>query len=399
VLLNLEHRGACGCEVNTGDGAGILVRCLTPSGPGMRAHRHQAAGAEHYGVGMIFLPAEAGGPRRLRGPRREDRARSGQRVLGWRTVPTDNSTIGATARAGRAVMRQVIVERNPWLEDPMAFERSSSSSGGRRRTHLVFDDPGKERFYVPAFPTRRSSTRGCSRRRNCPLLPDSPIHPRIGAGHGAFAVSTNTFPNWARAHPYRYLSHNGEINTLRGNVNWMRARQAMFASPLLGDDLRRILPVIDETGSDSGMFDNALELLNPDGRSLPTRMMMIRPVAPRVDEIIITAWGSERPSGQELQRVVEHAGVAAGLVDHGRMRRRSSRGAATRTSPAGAHPVHVAARVLISPLCERYRYGCARAQFGRCWCEPRMHHASADSRCDRRGREVGGQLRRRELPL
>jgi glutamate synthase (NADPH/NADH) large chain len=281
VLLNLEHRGACGCEKNTGDGAGILIQM---------PHRFLAEECERagftlpgpgrYGAGIVFLP---------RGPL--DRkaceemwaglaAEEGMPVLGWRDLPTDNSKVGPTARAAEPVMRQVFVARPEAAEDDDAFERKLYIL--RRRVEnavYVSKVAEKSMFYVPSFSHRTLVYKGML---IAPQLPgyfpdivDSRVESCLAMVHSRF--STNTFPNWARAHPYRYVCHNGEINTLRGNVNWMHAREALFSSPLFGDDLKKILPVIDQGGSDSAMFDNVLEMLTLSGRSLPHAVMMMIP--------------------------------------------------------------------------------------------------------------------------
>ncbi len=281
MLENLEHRGACGCEKNTGDGAGILIQM---------PHRFLAEECERagftlpgpgrYGAGIVFLP---------RGP--VDRklceeiwaglaAEEGMPVLGWRDLPTDNSAIGPTARAAEPVMRQVFVARPDAVEDDDAFERKLYVLR-RRVENAVLASPLAEKamFYVPSFSHRTLVYKGML---IAPQLPgyfpdivDSRVESCLAMVHSRF--STNTFPNWARAHPYRYVCHNGEINTLRGNVNWMHAREALFSSPLFGDDLKKILPVIDQGGSDSAMFDNVLEMLSLSGRSLPHAVMMMIP--------------------------------------------------------------------------------------------------------------------------
>jgi glutamate synthase (NADPH) large chain len=281
VLLNLEHRGACGCEKNTGDGAGILIQM---------PHRFLAEECERagftlpgpgrYGAGIVFLP---------RGPSDQMlceeiwaglAAEEGMPLLGWRDLPTDNSAIGPTARAAEPVMRQVFVARPDAAEDDDAFERKLYVLR-RRVENAVKASPIAEKamFYVPSFSHRTLVYKGML---IAPQLPgyfpdivDRRVESCLAMVHSRF--STNTFPNWARAHPYRYICHNGEINTLRGNVNWMHAREALFSSPLFGSDLKKVLPVIDQGGSDSAMFDNVLEMLALSGRTLPHAVMMMIP--------------------------------------------------------------------------------------------------------------------------
>jgi glutamate synthase (ferredoxin) len=281
VLVNLEHRGACGCDANTGDGAGLLVQ--TP-------HRFLARELDRLGlpvpppgelgVAMVFLPtsdAERGECQALfEGVVREE----GQRVLGWRDVPTDNSLIGPTARSGEPVVRQLFVGRGSEVSDADAFERRLYVIR-RRVENGVRSSSLSQRgmFFVSSFSCKTLVYKGMLMAGQLaafyPDVVDPGFESALALVHSRF--STNTFPNWARAHPYRYLCHNGEINTLRGNVNWMRTRESLFRSRLFGDDIRKILPVIDTEGSDSAMFDNALEMLVLTGRSLPHAVMMMIP--------------------------------------------------------------------------------------------------------------------------
>ncbi len=286
VLVNLEHRGACGCEKNTGDGAGIIVQM-----PHRFLAKECAAlnvalpGPGEYGVGMVFLPTDPGDRRDCEELFERIVREEGQAFLGWRTVPTDNSSIGPTARASEPVMRQIFIGRPASClrglgEDDLAFERKLYVVR-RRVTHAVRASglPQRGMFYVPSLSYKTLIYKGMLNSPQLgpyfPDLLDEEFESALALVHSRF--STNTFPTWARAHPYRYVCHNGEINTLRGNVNWMRAREKMFRSDLFGDDLKKVLPIIDESGSDSGMFDNALELLVLAGRSLPHAVMMMIP--------------------------------------------------------------------------------------------------------------------------
>jgi glutamate synthase (NADPH/NADH) large chain len=283
ILLNLEHRGACGCEQNTGDGAGILLQMphrflvaacakagITLPGPG------------DYGVGMVFLPTDPADRARCEHMFEETVRAEGQNVLGWRTVPTDNSLVGPTARAAEPIVRQIFIGRGtPGLgNDHLAFERKlyliRKVVEKRVRTSGLAQ---RGMFYIPSLSCKTLIYKGMLKSDQItpyyPDLLDESVETALAMVHSRF--STNTFPNWARAHPYRYLAHNGEINTLRGNINWMHARESMLASDLFGDDIKKILPVIDAEGSDSAMFDNALELLVLSGRSLPHAVMMMIP--------------------------------------------------------------------------------------------------------------------------
>jgi glutamate synthase (ferredoxin) len=283
VLHNLEHRGACGCEANTGDGAGILIQ--TPHDflrQACEPLRIKLPGPGEYGVGQLFVPTHPLDRRRCEGLFEQIVQEEGQRVLGWRSVPTDDRLLGETALSGEPAVRQVFIGRKPDLADPLAFERKLYVI--RKRIESVVrrsDINQRGMFYVSSLSYKTLVYKGMLQASQLqPYYPDL-SHPALITGlaliHSRF--STNTFPSWARAHPYRYLAHNGEINTLRGNVNWLHARQNMFRSDLFGPDIAKLLPIIDESGSDSAMFDNVLELLVLGGRSLPHAVMMMIPEA------------------------------------------------------------------------------------------------------------------------
>jgi len=281
VLVNLEHRGAAGSEKNSGDGAGLLVQ--TPHAffekiaDGLRV-KLPAPG--QYAVGMVFLPVLESSRRTFERMFEEVVEREGQKVLFWRDVPTDNAALGSTSRASQPVIRQIFVGRGPNCADEAAFERklyvirrlvekAVSRSAYQQRAH----------FYVPSLSHKTVCYKGMLNASQLlsfyPDVLDPSFESAIVMVHSRF--STNTFPSWSRAHPYRYISHNGEINTLRGNINWMHARQSLMSCRLFGEDLKKILTVIDLEGSDSAMFDNVLELLHLAGRSLPHAMMMMVP--------------------------------------------------------------------------------------------------------------------------
>ena len=277
ALENLEHRGAAGADPNTGDGAGILLQLPDEFLRGVIGERAAAAPAR-YGVGVCFLPAGRRAPRRARAAARAARSRP----------RASASSAGATSRSTRTTS----------ASPPTASRRTSSSSSSPRRDELAADQDAFERkLYVirrvaeiaagpdlvdpELLAAARSSTRACSPRRSCsgyyPDLQDARTKTALALVHSRF--STNTFPSWELAHPYRMIAHNGEINTLRGNVNWMRARESQLASELFGDDLQKVLPVVRPGGSDSATFDNVLELLVLAGRSLPHAVMMMVPEA------------------------------------------------------------------------------------------------------------------------
>src|SRR5262249_3675754 len=213
-------------------------------------------------------------------------ADEGQDFLGWRDVPTNNGTVGPSARATEPFMRQLFVgrkglpARSKRQGEDLAFERKLYVIR-RCAENAVKASKLKERgmFYVPSLSARTLIFKGMFTAVQLAEyfvdLSDPDLESALALVHQRF--STNTFPNWARAHPYRFLAHNGEINTLRGNINWMHARQSLFASDLFGDDIKKTLPVIDQDGSDSAMFDNALEMLTLTGRSLPHAVMMMIP--------------------------------------------------------------------------------------------------------------------------
>ncbi len=281
VLLNLSHRGACGCEKETGDGAGLLLQL--PHEFLMRECCKldiSLPDRGKYGVGMLFLPSEPHQRYEWESILEKIVREEGQSVLGWRTVPTDDSVIGPSAKATMPVIRQVFIERSDELADEQEFERRLLVIR-KQIEHAIdsFQTPLSGIFYVCSLSHRTIVYKGMLKAEQLnafyPDLQDRAVKSALVMVHSRF--STNTFPSWARSHPYRYLSHNGEINTLRGNINWMRARESMFQSDLFEPDIRKIFPVIEESGSDSAMFDNALELLVLAGRSLPHAMMMMIP--------------------------------------------------------------------------------------------------------------------------
>jgi len=282
ALANLDHRGACGCEANTGDGAGILIQPPHEFFKLVAREAHLTLpSAGEYGVGMIFLPPEPAQRAECEKIFDEIVAEEGQTVLGWRTIPTNNTDLGKSAKAAEPFMRQVFIARSSKLADEMAFERKLYVIRKRAENAIRYAGKvaGGEFFYVSSLSFKTVIYKGMLLTTQLPEYYPDLLHPAMESAlalvHSRF--STNTFPSWNRAHPYRYMAHNGEINTLRGNINWMHARQAMFESDLFGDDIKKILPVVCTDGSDSAMFDNCLELLVLAGRSLPHAMMMMIP--------------------------------------------------------------------------------------------------------------------------
>ncbi len=281
VLVNLEHRGAVGAEKNTGDGAGILLQlphAFLRERCGQLGFAIPAAG--HYAAGMVFLPPSAEGRAACERLFEQTVREEGQLLLGWRDVPTDDGSLGPSARASQPVVRQIFVGRGEGLADELAFERKLFVI--RRQVEKKVSRsaiPGRSHFYVPSLSYKTIVYKGMLNapqlRQYYPDLRDEAVVSALGMVHSRF--STNTFPSWSRAHPYRYISHNGEINTLRGNINWMHARQSMMRSRLFGSDLQKLLTVIDTDGSDSSMFDNVLELLTLAGREITHAVMMMVP--------------------------------------------------------------------------------------------------------------------------
>ncbi len=208
-------------------------------------------------------------------------AAEGQTLLGWRDVPVDNSSLGKTAVAAEPFMAQVFVGRNPAIKDDEAFERKlfviRKIAEQRIRYGKTF--AGGNWFYVSSLSARTMTYKGMLMSEQVEKyyadLREPAVMTAMALVHSRF--STNTFPSWDRAHPNRFIAHNGEINTLRGNVNWMKAAQANFKSAVLGDDIKKVIPVINTDGSDSAQFDNCVELLVMAGRELPHTMMMMIP--------------------------------------------------------------------------------------------------------------------------
>jgi glutamate synthase (ferredoxin) len=229
---------------------------------------------------MVFLP-----PQRDQRHACEKRfeaivLQEGLELLGWRSVPTDNLYLGDTARSCEPVIRQIFMRRPPTIQDDLAFERKLYVIRRQAERLIRYGGvPGGEYFYIPSLSHKTLVYKGMLTPRQIDTFYADLSHPQLETAlavvHSRF--STNTFPSWERAHPYRYMIHNGEINTLRGNENWMYARQTALASDLFGADLSKVFPIIQDDGSDSAKFDNCLEFLVVSGRSLPHAMMMMIP--------------------------------------------------------------------------------------------------------------------------
>ncbi|HEY1592990.1 MAG TPA: glutamate synthase large subunit [Solirubrobacteraceae bacterium] len=276
ALGNLEHRGAEGADPSTGDGAGILLQIPDAF------FRGAVAGVElpspgRYGVGVCYLPTDAERRLALEQLIEDTIAGEGQRAIWWRDVPVDDQHVGSTARLSAPVIRHVLIEASDEISDQNAFERKLYVI---RR--LIERAAGPD-LALPSFSSRTIVYKGMLTAPQLPRyfvdLRDPRLASRLALVHSRF--STNTFPSWELAHPYRMIAHNGEVNTLRGNINWMRARESQLASELFGEDLEKVVPVVREGGSDSAVFDNVLELLVLGGRSIPHAVMMMIPEAYR----------------------------------------------------------------------------------------------------------------------
>src|SRR5688572_10511715 len=304
LLVNLLHRGACGCEVNTGDGAGIIIQMpdrflrkeartlgitLPPEG--------------QYGAGCVFLPRDPSARATIEALIETIVHEEGQTLLGWRDLPTDDCLIGASAAAVEPCFKQIFIGRGTVrlkadttdedTKTPVVsgFSRTDERAAFERKLYVIrkriehavdrlsISITDRKYFYIPSLSANTLIYKGMliadQIETMFPDLVDPDVESALALVHQRF--STNTFPSWPLAHPYRYVAHNGEINTLRGNINWMHAREAMCESDLLGADLQKILPIIREGGSDTATFDNVLEFLVMTGRSLPHAVLMMIP--------------------------------------------------------------------------------------------------------------------------
>ncbi len=301
VLVNLQHRGAVGGDLMTGDGAGILFQL--PDGfvrSECRSLGIALPEAGAYGLGMLFLPREDGLRRECEQIVERCASSDGLAFLGWRDVPVDDAVIAGQAKAQQPVIRQCFIGGRGRRGDAL-----------ERRLHVLRRDVEKrardavgaqDRFYVASLSCRTVVYKGLFTasqiRGYYSDLIDARVTSALAVVHQRY--STNTFPSWELAQPFRYLAHNGEINTLRGNLNLIRSREPRLESELFGEGMQRILPVVDEQGSDSACLDNALELLRNAGRSLPHAMLMLVP----------EAWGVKYPLGPDQRGFFEyHAGL------------------------------------------------------------------------------------------
>lgn len=277
ILVNLSHRGGSGSETNTGDGAGILLQIPHH----FFLKECQKAGIllpsfGEYGIGMIFLSNDPFERKCMEETLNILVREEGQTLLGWRDVPSNPSSLGKTALDCMPVIRQIIIGKSKDMENTAAFERKLYVI--RKRAEKVANQSNSN-FYIASLSSRTIVYKGMLTAEQVDEfytdLKSEYLESALALVHSRY--STNTFPSWERAHPNRYLIHNGEINTLRGNVNWMAAREATLTSNVFGEDLNKVFPIISPDGSDSAMFDNCLEFLTLAGRSLPHSVMMMIP--------------------------------------------------------------------------------------------------------------------------
>ncbi|HSU65587.1 MAG TPA: glutamate synthase large subunit [Tepidisphaeraceae bacterium] len=291
MLENMNHRGACGCETDSGDGAGILVKIPDAF---MRA-KCQELGftlppAGDYAIGVMFLPQDASQRQACEREFEKVAQQYGVKIIGWRDVPVDGRHVGLTPKRSEPKIRQVFVAPSSAFSRA-EFERRLYTVRQVAENVIEFGDlppQAREDFYICALSTSRLVYKGMLTagqvRAYYKDLQDPNFASPLAMVHSRF--STNTFPSWRLAHPFRFVAHNGEINTLRGNRNWMRARTGSMHSEAFGDDLQRMFPILTESGSDSATLDNALQFLANNGRSLAHSVLMLIPEAWQKNELM-----------------------------------------------------------------------------------------------------------------
>lgn len=288
ILKRLAHRGAVGADPKTGDGAGILIQLPHEFlSKVTEKEKIELPAPGKYGTGIVFLPQDPSERSLCRNIFSKVIDEEKQMLLGWRKVPVDNSSIGLKAKETQPSIEQIFIQKNPDLppkgtDDGLDFERTLYVIR-KRVENIIFTSDIKQKsfFYINNISSRTIIYKGLLMANQVEDfytdLKDESIKSAIAMVHSRY--STNTFPTWDLAQPFRFLAHNGEINTLRGNVNWMKAREGLLKSPLFGKDIEKIKPIIDASKSDSAIIDNVFELLTLSGRSLPHSMMMLIPAA------------------------------------------------------------------------------------------------------------------------
>ncbi len=285
ILERLTHRGAVGADPKAGDGAGLLMQISDSFFRDVVDFSLPEVG--HYGIGMLFMPPDAGLRQQMETLIESVVSKEGQTVLGWRTVPVDNSDLGESVFSSEPHIRQLFIGKGDGTADQTALERKLFVIHKLISAQVEPLD-NDAFFYVNSMSTRTIVYKGMLLAGQVGKyyldLHDERMESALALVHQRF--STNTFPTWDRSHPFRMIAHNGEINTNQGNVNWMAARRSSMASEILGDDLDKIWPLIPDNQSDSACFDNALELLVAGGYSITHAMMMLIPEAWSGNELI-----------------------------------------------------------------------------------------------------------------
>ncbi|MCS6809333.1 MAG: glutamate synthase large subunit, partial [Bacteroidota bacterium] len=304
ILKNLKHRGACGCDPHTGDGAGILTQiphqffvrvCREPQN--LLDGGFELPEQGRYGIGMLFLPSLPEERKRCEYLIQRRLEAEGLQILGWRNPPINDQVAGDLAKLSQPAIRQVFVSAPHLTQDQLEIKLYVARQMMAKEIARLGLQQGHY-FYAASFSTRTICYKGLLQPEQLDSyyidLKARDFTSALALVHQRF--STNTFPSWSLAHPFRYIAHNGEINTLRGNINWMRAREAMLESPLFGHDIKKIKPIITESGSDSAILDNTLELLVLSGRSLPHALMMLIP----------EAWEAKADMSEELRAFYQY---------------------------------------------------------------------------------------------
>ena len=301
VLVNLTHRGAVADDPETGDGAGILIQVCD------RFFRRQCSGMDlnlpdpgRYGVGMVFLPRQKALREFCEKAVEAAVEETGQYLLGWRDVPVNPDALGKSARESQPVIRQIFIGDK--TGDRTAFERKLLLVRKIAENKVRSSGKGENAvFHIPSLSSNTVIYKGLMLAHQVPHfyrdLEDPELTSALALVHQRY--STNTFPSWELAQPFRVLAHNGEINTLRGNLNWTRAREATIESDLFGRDLKKLLPIITPDGSDSMALDNVAEMLSACGRSLPHAMMMLIP----------QAWGQKYQMSEDQRGFFEYHSI------------------------------------------------------------------------------------------
>jgi glutamate synthase domain-containing protein 2/glutamate synthase domain-containing protein 1/glutamate synthase domain-containing protein 3 len=281
ILIRMEHRGATGSEENSGDGAGVLTQIPHDFFQRECGKLHiELPEPKNYAVGMVFLPTDKASRAFCEQTLERIIGEEGQKFLGWRDVPFDNRTLGATSLNSQPFIKQIFIGKGENINDDGQFDRKLFVIRRWAKELITRENADlAEQFYFASLSTKTIIYKGMLTTTQLssfyPDLHDAQFQSALAVVHSRF--STNTFPSWSRAQPLRYIAHNGEINTLRGNINWMNARESNLKSTLFGEDSPKVLHVIDADASDSGAFDNSLETLTLAGRSLPHSVMMMIP--------------------------------------------------------------------------------------------------------------------------